>query len=127
MLVHITLVKLSVLPIKSNTMKTLVLLLSPFAPHVCEELWSLLGSGETLAYEPWPVWDEEAIKESNVVIPVQINGKLRSRVELPADADAAATESAALADPKIAALVEGKTIAKKIVIPGKMVNIVVKG
>ena len=61
------------------------------------------------------------------MIPVQVNGKLRSRVELPADSDAAATESAAFADPKIAALVEGKTIVKKIVIPGKMVNIVVKG
>lgn len=110
-----------------SAMKTLVLLLSPFAPHVCEELWSLLGGEKTLAYEPWPTWDEEAIKDSSVVIPIQINGKLRSRLELPANSDVSTTEAAALADPKIAALVEGKTIVKKIVIPGKMVNFVVKG
>ena len=110
-----------------SAMKTLVLLLSPFAPHIAEELWSLLGGEKTLAYEQWPTWDENAIKESLVTIPVQVNGKLRARLELAADADAAATEAAALADARIAALVEGKTIVKKIVIPGKMVNIVVKG
>ena len=109
-----------------SAMKTLVLLLSPFAPHISEELWNLLGGAKTLAYEPWPVWDEEAIKESSVTIPVQVNGKLRSRLELPADSDAAATEAAALGDSKIASLLDGKTIVKKIVIPGKMVNFVVK-
>ena len=109
-----------------SAMKTLVLLLSPFAPHISEELWNLLGGAQTLAYEPWPTWDEEAMKESCVVIPIQVNGKLRSRLELPVDADAAATEVAALGDSKIASLLDGKTIIKKIVIPGKMVNFVVK-
>ena len=109
-----------------SAMKTLVLLLSPFAPHISEELWSLLGGVKTLAYEPWPTWNEEAMKESCVVIPIQVNGKLRSRLELPVDADATATEAAALGDSKIASLLSGKTIVKKIVIPGKMVNFVVK-
>ena len=80
----------------------------------------------TLAYEPWPTWDEEALKETSIVIPVQVNGKLRSRLELPADSDAEAVEAAALADPKIVAFIDGKTIVKKIVIPGRTVNIVVK-
>lgn len=110
-----------------SAMKTFVLLLSPFAPHIAEELWSLLGATNTLAYEPWPTWSEEALKESSITIPVQINGKLRARVDIPADADATATENAALAEPKIAAQLQGKTIVKKIVVPGKMVNFVVKG
>ncbi len=110
-----------------SVMKQFVLLLSPFAPHIAEELWSLLGGETTLAYEPWPQWDEKAIKESSIVIPVQINGKMRGRIEIGADADPATIEAAALADPKIAAAIEGKTIVKKIIIPGKMANIVVKG
>lgn len=109
-----------------SALQAFVLLLSPFAPHICEELWSLLGGTTTLAYEPWPTWDENALKESSVVVPIQINGKVRGRIEIPADATADDAEAAALADPKIAAALEGKTIVKKIVVPGKMVNIVVK-
>ncbi len=109
-----------------NAMKMFILLLSPFAPHISEELWSILGCSKTLAYEPWPTWNEEVLKESKVVIPVQINGKLRSRLELPVDADALTIETAALGDSKIASLVAGKTVVKKIIIPGKMVNLVVK-
>lgn len=109
-----------------SAMKTFVLLVSPFAPHLAEELWQLLGASTTLAYEPWPTWDENALRESAVVVPVQINGKVRARIEVAADADAQAMEAAALADEKIAAAVEGKTIVKKIIVPGKMVNLVVK-
>ena len=87
----------------------------------------MLGANQTLAYEPWPKWSEDAIKESTITIPVQINGKLRARVEVPADADAQTIEDAALAEKKIAELLDGKTIVKKIVAPGKMVNFVVKG
>jgi leucyl-tRNA synthetase len=110
-----------------SVMRQFVLLLSPFAPHIAEELWSLLGGATTLAYEPWPQWDENAIKESSVVIPIQINGKMRGRIEVDADADSATLEAAALADSKIAAAIEGKTIVKKIVVPGKMINLVVEG
>ena len=107
-------------------MEKLVLLLSPFAPHIAEELWQALGHQTTLAYEPWPTFDEAAIREDTIEVPVQINGKLRWRIQVPAGADKAALESAARSDPKIAELLAGKTVVKAIVVPGRMVNFVVK-
>jgi leucyl-tRNA synthetase len=107
-------------------MQTLVLLLSPFAPHLAEELWQLLGHQKSLAYEPWPSFDEAAIKEETIEVPVQINGKLRGRVTVAADADAAATEAAARADARIAELLSGKTVVKVFAVPGRLVNFVVK-
>ena len=102
-----------------------VLLLAPFAPHLAEELWELLGHGSTLAYEPWPSFDEAKIVESSVEVPVQVNGKVRGRVTVPADADRAAMTAAAEAE--VAGHLEGKTVVKKIAVPGRMVNFVVKG
>ncbi len=101
-------------------------LLAPYAPHLAEELWQQLGHAQTLAYEPWPEFDEALLKEDTVEIPVQINGKLRGRVVVAAGADRAAMEAAARADEKIAELLVGKTVMKTIVVPGKMVNFVVK-
>lgn len=109
-----------------EAMEKFILILSPFAPHLCEELWQLLGHSNTLAYEPWPSYDESLIKEDVIEVPIQINGKVRGRITLPADADHAALESAAKTDPKIAPQLEGKTIVKAIVVPGRMVNFVVK-
>ena len=109
-----------------EAMEKFVLLLSPFAPHIAEELWERLGHDQTLAYEPWPTWDEEAIRESTLEIPVSIGGKLKSKITVPADCDAATMEQTALADPKIAELLAGREIVKKIVVPGRMVNFVVK-
>ena len=109
-----------------SAMEPFVLLLSPFAPHIGEELWRALGHDQTLAYEPWPEFDESLIKEDWVEVPVQINGKLRSRVQVSAEADRDAQEAAARSDPKIAELLAGKTITKTIVVPGRMVNYVVK-
>jgi len=109
-----------------SAMERFVLILSPFAPHIAEELWSILGHADTLAYEPFPTYDEEAIKETTLEIPVSINGKLRSKIVIAADADESAMESQALADAKIAELLAGKTIVKKIIVRGKMVNFVVK-
>ena len=103
-----------------------VLLLSPFAPHIAEELWQRLGHSESLAYVPWPTGDESHLAEATVTVPVQVNGKLRAKIELPVDADRDAAEAAAKADPKIAAALEGKTIVKSIVVPGKMINFVVR-
>ena len=103
-----------------------VLLLSPFAPHIAEELWQLLGHEKTLAYEPWPEADPALVKDDMVEVPVQVNGKLRSRVTVPADADSPVTEAAARNDAKIAETLEGKSIVKVVVIPGKLVNFVVK-
>ena len=105
-------------------MEQLVLLLSPYAPHICEELWQLLGHADTLSFEPWPVHDESALVEDAVEIPVQVNGKLRARVTVPADTDRDALEAAARAHPKIAEIMEGKTVRKVVVVPGRMVNFV---
>jgi leucyl-tRNA synthetase len=113
-------------PRPQRAMERFVLLLSPFAPHVAEELWQLLGHAETLAYEPWPEHDAAAIQESTIEIPVQIQGKLRGRVHVAADADKAAIEEAARTDPRITELLEGKTVVKTVVVPGRLVNFVVK-
>jgi len=107
-------------------MEKLVLMLSPYAPHLAEELWQLLGHGETLAYESWPEYDESALVESTIEIPVQVQGKLRAKITVPADADKSALEEAAKAAPKVAELLEGKQIVKTIVVPGRMVNFVVR-
>ena len=108
-----------------SAMKTFALLLAPMAPHLAEELWQILGHEQTLAYEPWPRYDAALLKDEEIEIPVQINGKLRGRVVVPVDANGARIESAAREDSKIAALLEGKTIRKAVVVPGKLVNFVV--
>jgi leucyl-tRNA synthetase len=107
-------------------MEALVLLLSPYAPHLAEELWQVLGHQQTLAYEPWPTFDEAMIKEDTIEIPVQVNGKLRSRIQVPADTDRNTLEAAARGDSRVAELLAGKTIVKVVVVPGRMVNFVVK-
>ena len=110
-----------------SVMERFVLLLSPFAPHIAEELWQLLGHKQSLAYEPWPTFDEELTKDAEIEIPVQILGKLRSKVVVPAGSDQDTIVAAAKADPRIAELLEGKQIVKTIVPPGnKLVNFVVK-
>ncbi|HEY5312729.1 MAG TPA: class I tRNA ligase family protein [Pirellulales bacterium] len=109
-----------------SAMQTFVLLLSPFAPHLAEELWSLLGHDQTLAYEPWPEYDEAAIREDTIEVPVQVLGKLRSRVSVAADATPADIEAAARADARIQELITGKTVVKVVVVPGRLVNFVVK-
>ena len=103
-----------------------VLVLAPFAPHVAEELWQRLGHGESLAAEPWPAFDEAMIAEATVELPVQVNGKVRAKVSVPAGAPDADAIAAALANPRIAELLAGKTVVKKVVVPGRLVNLVVK-
>ena len=107
-------------------MEKLVQLLSPFAPHLAEELWQQLGHDKTLAYEAWPEFDPAAVKQDAIEVPVQINGKLRGRVMVPTGADAAATEAAARAEARVAELLEGKTVVKVIAVPGRLVNFVIK-
>jgi leucyl-tRNA synthetase len=110
-----------------KVLETFVLLLSPFAPHLGEELWRALGHKGTLAYEPWPQHDPALVKEDTIEIPVQVNGKLRSKLTVPADIDEAALKAAALADERVRSLIEGKQVKKVIVVPKKLVNIVVAG
>ena len=103
-----------------------VLILSPFAPHLAEELWELLGHRKSLAYAAWPDYDEAKIAEASVEVPVQVNGKLRAKVRVSADADAAGLEAAARADATVAGHLEGKSVVKVIAVPGRMINFVVK-
>lgn len=102
-----------------------VLALSPFAPHLAEELWERLGHSTSLAYEPWPTFDPVLVKDDTVTVAVQVNGKLRATIEIPADADQTATLTAARAHEKIQVYLEGKTPRREVVIPGKLVNFVV--
>jgi leucyl-tRNA synthetase len=102
-------------------------ILSPFAPHLAEELWEILGRPAPVSLATWPAVEERWLKDDTVEIPVQIQGKLRGRVTVPADADADAMKAAAAADPKIAELLAGKQIAKVVAVPGRLVNFVVKG
>lgn len=106
--------------------RTLLRLLAPFAPHIAEELNERLGGREMLACAAWPDFDESRTKDEVVEVAVQINGKVRSVVAFPADADAARVRELALEDEKVSAAVEGKQIVKAVVIPGKIVNFVVK-
>ncbi|GAB1408928.1 leucine--tRNA ligase [Desulfovibrionales bacterium] len=110
----------------SSAISSLLLTLSPIAPHICEELWQRMGYARSLVTEPWPVFDPEALKTSEVTVVVQVNGKLRSQITVAADALADEIEKSALDDPNIQRHIEGKTIAKVIVIPGKLVNVVVR-
>jgi leucyl-tRNA synthetase len=107
-----------------SAMETFTLLLAPLAPHAAEELWQVLGHETTLAYEPWPTFDPTLLKDDEVEIPVQILGKLRGKVVVPADADAQAIEAAARADDRIAAQLAGKTVRKVVVVPGRLINFV---
>ncbi|WP_288863687.1 leucine--tRNA ligase [uncultured Corynebacterium sp.] len=104
----------------------LVQMVSPLAPHIAEELWSVLGHTETITFEPFPEFDEQWLVDDTVEVPVQINGKVKARIDVAADALKDDLEAAALADERVAALVDGKNVVKVIAIPGRMVNLVVK-
>ena len=109
-----------------EAMRTFLILLSPYAPHVCEELWRALGGTQSIASESWPAWDEAALAEESVEIPVQINGKVKTKIQVPPDAGKEAMLEAALADSKVQAASGGKQIVKEIVVPGRLVNLVMK-
>ena len=103
----------------------LTLMLSPFAPHLCEEIWSMLGNKDTLAYEGWPTYDEAMCVETTVTMGVQVNGKVRGEIELPKDADEAVAKELALGNGNVQKFVDGKDIKKFVYVPGRIVNIVV--
>jgi leucyl-tRNA synthetase len=107
-----------------SAIEAFTLLISPFAPHFAEELWEVIGNGTTIANDRWPQYDPEAIVASEVNIVVQVNGKVRSKLTLPAGISDADLEAAALADPKVKEFIQGKAPRKIIVVPGKLVNVV---
>jgi leucyl-tRNA synthetase len=101
-----------------------VLMLAPLAPHMAEELWEALGHTGTLAYAPWPSYEDALVRDATIEMPVQIDGKVRSRIILPADADRAAIETAALTDSRVQELLAGRAPKKVVVVPGRLVSIV---
>lgn len=116
--------RLEVVPKK--VIETLALLLSPYTPHLAEELWSMMGHEPSVANQSWPTYDEELCREDTMEMVVQINGKLRSRIMMPKSASKDEMIAAAKADEKSKVWLDGKTIVKEIAIPGKLVNFVVK-
>ncbi len=107
-------------------MKTLVLLLSPFAPHIAEELWEMLGGQGFACQQPWPEYDESKTVASEINIVVQVGGKVRANITVPADADNDAVVAAAMANEKVQKFTAGMTLVKSIVVPGRLVNLIVK-
>ena len=109
-------------------MKALLLMLSPFAPHMCEELWEMGGYGGQVCLQPWPTYDESKCKDQEVTMAVQVNGKMRGTVLMDADLDNDTVVKNALADEKIARFLEkqGGSVVKTIVVKNKLVNLIVK-
>jgi len=108
-----------------NALKTTIKLLNPIAPHFCEELWHQIGHKKSLYLEPWPEYDQEALKEKEILIVVQINGKLRDKIRVPSDITEEDIKKKILELPKITKWINGKKIDKIIVVTGKLLNIVV--
>ena len=111
----------------AEALSALTRMLAPFAPHVASELWETLGNTSSLVEASWPVFRDELAREDEIELPVQVNGKLRSKITIAPDAGNDALKEAALADDKISALIDGKEIAKVVVVPGRLVNVVVRG
>jgi leucyl-tRNA synthetase len=107
-----------------ETIASLILLLAPFVPHVAEELWQVLGNKESVVKAPWPEYDQEAITEEEIVIVVQVNGKLRDRLLIPVSSEEENIKAMALASPKVRRYINGKEVKKTIFVPQKLVNIV---
>jgi leucyl-tRNA synthetase len=117
--------RLETIAVVKEAVEALVLMLSPFAPHTAEELWASLGHAGGLTAAPWPSFDPAVAKADEIVVPVQVNGKLRSRLTVPADASEEQLREAALADPAVQAHAAGKTVRKVVIAGGKLVNVVV--
>ncbi|WP_168016170.1 leucine--tRNA ligase [Halomonas salinarum] len=113
------------LAVAREAVEASVLLLAPITPHACHGLWEALGHEEPVINADWPAFDEAALARDAIELVVQVNGKLRARLEVPADADKAAIEAQAMASENVQRHLEGKTVRKVIVVPGKLVNIVV--
>ena len=101
-------------------------MIAPVAPHIAEELWQRLGNQQTITFEPFPTFDEKWLVDEEIELPVQVNGKVRGRIMVPTDASQEQIIAIALADTTVQANIDGKTVVKEIVVPGRMVNLVVK-
>lgn len=112
--------------IPAGAVLPLIVMVSPIAPHIAEELWKKLGHDDTVTYEPFPTFEEKWLTDDEIELPVQVNGKVRGRITVAADASQEQVIEAALADEKVQEQISGKNLIKQIVVPGRMVNLVVK-
>ncbi|NMB16901.1 MAG: class I tRNA ligase family protein, partial [Firmicutes bacterium] len=110
----------------TEALEKLLLLLAPFAPHITEELWSRLGRSESIHLQNWPDYDEAALQVEEITIVIQVNGRVRDRLVVPVDMAEDELKQRALALPRVQEFVDGKKVVKMILVPGKLVNIVVK-
>jgi leucyl-tRNA synthetase len=110
----------------ASILESLILMLAPFAPHLAAELWEQIGRKDGILRHPWPKFDEALTREDQIEVPVQINGKLRGLIRVPVDASRETLEAAARADEKVQAALAGKTVVKVVVVPGKLINFVVR-
>jgi len=108
-----------------QAVEALLLCLSPFAPHLCEELWEQLGHSTCIAEASWPSWDEALCVDAEVELAIQVNGKVRGRITVAKDAGEAVVREAALAEPNVQKFLEGKSVRKFIFVPGKIANLIV--
>jgi len=111
-------------PLPSEPAKTFILLLAPMAPHLAEELWSLLGYADTLAHEAWPEADESLLVDDEITLVVQVNGKKRGEIQVPADVSNEIAQERALAVENVQKILDGREPKKMIVVLGRLVNIV---
>ena len=105
--------------------EALIVMISPFAPHTAEELWEMTGHSGGIAAASWPSFDEAVAKADELVVPVQVNGKVRSRLTVAADTPESELRERALADPAVRQHIEGKTIKSVVIVKGRLINVVV--
>jgi leucyl-tRNA synthetase len=110
----------------ADSVRTLLLLLAPTAPHLAEELWQRLGYDYSIHSQRWPEWDEVLARDEEITLVVQVNGKLRDRITVPVSITEAEAKRLARESQRVTAYLEGKKVAKEIYVPGKLLNIVVK-
>jgi leucyl-tRNA synthetase len=112
-------------PVPREALEKLLLCLAPFAPHLAEELWEKLAHAPSIGAVPWPEFDPALCIDETVEIAVQVNGKVRARIELPREASEESARTAALADPNIQRFVEGKAVRKFVYVPGRIANLII--
>ncbi len=109
-----------------KAVKELILILSPFTPHICEEMWEHMGQAESLTTMSWPEYDEAALVKDEVEIVVQINGKVKEKLKVASNLDKESLEKIAMENEKVQALLEGRTVIKVVAVPNRLLNIVIK-
>jgi leucyl-tRNA synthetase len=110
--------------IEKEIFENFLKILAPFAPHICEEIWQILGHKKSIFLAPWPKWDEKLVKEEMITLIIQVNGKVRDKIEVESDISEERAKELAISSEKIKKWISDKKIKKVIFVPGKLINIV---